>query len=61
MKRWLPLINFILMVVLVVGTLIIHHQERSVIALQQQTIEVQRVAVEQWKARAMACDGLVLK
>jgi hypothetical protein len=60
MKRYLPVINLFLFVVLVVISVIIHRQERRIITLQLQTIEVQQHDLEHWKARAMQCEGIVV-
>jgi hypothetical protein len=60
MKRYLPLINLILFLFLLVGSLIIHHQERRIIDLQMRTIDAQAIAIETWKVRAMRCEGIVV-
>jgi hypothetical protein len=60
MKLYLPVINFIALVVLVVVSVLIHRQERRIIDLQMRTIEAQQHNLELWKARAMQCEGIVV-
>lgn len=57
MKRWLPIINLVLFVVLLVTSLFIQRQEHRIIALQRATIEYQQHAIAAWQIRAAFCCG----
>jgi len=55
----LRMANLILLVVLIAVQTVLFFRQQTLIHQQQKTIDLALQTTEVWKARAMACEGLV--
>jgi hypothetical protein len=63
MKRWQGYLQLLTIVGLLVASglqLRVIHTQMVTIELADKTIEMQGATIEHWKARAMACEDIVL-
>jgi hypothetical protein len=63
MKRWQGYIQLLTIVGLLAASgfqLMTIRNQQKIIDLEQKTIDMERAALENWKARAMACEDVVL-